>query len=397
MTGRITDPYDEGVSALPAADKHHPGIPSPAWWRPALLTLLVIAVTAIGYFVFQQFLRTAAMILLLAAILTYILSPLVEGMVRACRGRYAHPVRIVSVLLIYGLLAGLLVTFGALVTQTFSAQARELQAAWGSADRHVPAQFEHLVHWYRQTLPAGTRAVLEARIQQELRDIPGKYLPHLANSLLGLAKTAGMWMSMLIEFIFVPLVAFYFLTDAAKVREQVLFFFPQRHRQGMMTYGQEIDHILRHYVQGQLVLCAIAWIVVTLAMLLLNVPGALLLGVIAGATRAIPVLGPVVGGIPVLTVVLFNASGPAVFWWVLIGFTLLHLFESKILMPRILGDHLDMHPVLVVLSLLVGYEMLGLLGMFLAPPLVAILRAVLRVRRGASEGLAPVAVGAETV
>jgi predicted PurR-regulated permease PerM len=123
-------------------------------------------------------------------------------------------------------------------------------------------------------------------------------------------------------------------------------------------------------------------VVVTTALLIMRVPGAFLLGVIAGLSRAIPVIGPVVGGIPLLAAVGLNEATVGYFWWVLIGFIILHLFESKFLMPRILGDRLGMHPVMVIISLLVGYQILGLVGMFLAPPAVAIIRYFMAVRRG---------------
>ena len=199
---------------------------------------------------------------------------------------------------------------------------------------------------------------------------------------MGLAKKAGQWIALLIELIFVPLVAFYFLTDASRIREQALFFVPKRHRHAVLQYSSEMDRILRRYMHSQVILCAVAWVVVTIALLLMGIPGALLLGIIAGVARAIPVIGPFVGGVPVLAAVLFNPQWAGAFWWVLIAFTALHFFESKFLMPRILGDKLGVHPVMVIISLLVGYEMLGLLGMFLAPPAVAMIRFILALRRG---------------
>jgi len=120
---------------------------------------------------------------------------------------------------------------------------------------------------------------------------------------------------------------------------------------------------------------------VTGVLLLMHIPGALLLGLIAGLTRGIPLIGPIFGSIPVLAVVLWSPRWCGAFWWVLLGIVVLHVFESKYLMPRILGDSLGIHPVLIVISLLLGYELLGILGMFLAPPAVAMIRFIVITKR----------------
>ncbi|MHB9023157.1 MAG: AI-2E family transporter [Armatimonadota bacterium] len=355
---------------------------TPYWWRNALIFLVAVAAAVVGYLIFERFLRIAATIILLAAVLTYLLQPVVEWLVHFSKTQYRHGLRVGAVLLLYVLLAGLFYTFGAAIARPFVQDAGALRETWNTARQHIPEQLIRLQGWYDHTVPAHIRFQITEAIQKEINLFPDKYVPQAAAVFMGVVKKAGAWIAMIIELIFVPLVAFYFLTDARKVREQVLFFVPRRHRANVERYSGGMNTILKEYIRGQLILCAIAWVVVTLAMLIMGVPGALLLGVIAGLSRAIPVIGPVVGGIPVLAAVLFTPDMAGAFWWVLIGFSSLHLFESKVLMPKILGTYLNIHPVLIVISLLVGYQILGLLGMFIAPPVLAIVRFMLAVRRG---------------
>lgn len=356
-------------------------IPS-SWWRRLGIGLLVIALSVLGYVIFQRFFRVAATILLFAAILTYLLQPSVEWLVRISRLKQLHAARIGATLLLYVVLATAMYGMGAAVANAISHNVQELRATWTLSSRHVPRQLTKLQHWYQRTVPRQVQQQVAVSVHRESGQFSEKYVPTIVASVMGLAKKAGQWVALLIELIFVPLVAFYFLTDASRIREQALFFVPKRHRHSVLQYASEMDRILRHYMHGQVILCAIAWVVVTIALLLMGIPGALLLGIIAGVARAIPVIGPFVGGVPVLAAVVFNPQWAGAFWWVLIAFTALHFFESKFLMPRILGDHLGVHPVLVIISLLVGYEMLGLLGMFLAPPAVAMIRFILALRRG---------------
>jgi predicted PurR-regulated permease PerM len=297
---------------------------------------------------------------------------------------------VAAVLLLYAAFGWAIYSFGAVTATTLRNDAAYLQSTWATAQREIPKTFNNLVLWYKNTVPADVQVKVSASVHTEMQ----QFLPRAMTKLFGVAQIALEWVGLLIELIFVPLVAFYLLTDGKKVREQVMGFVPTRFRERLVYYATGMDGILRRYVIGQLILCAIAWIAVTVGMLLLGVKGALLLGIIAGVSRAIPVIGPVVGGIPVMAAVFVTVkSNPeglpmSAFWWVLAGFTLLHLFESKVLMPKILGDKLGIHPVIVIISLLLGYELLGLLGMFIAPPVVAMIRFVLNEYQQNREALA---------
>jgi len=358
--------------------------PTP-WWRMLLYGLLIAAVIVIVFLLFERYFRSAATVLLLAAVLTYLLQPVVEWAVRATRLRRAHAVRVAAVLIIYLLIAGVLVGMGTAIVGTIKAQATELYTTFTQGK--LPAQVEQLQAWYLAHVPAEVRAQIAADLQRELQK--SEFTGQLAAWTLGMVEHIGKWAGLIVELIFVPLIAFYFLTDSRAVREQVLFFVPGQFRERVLRYGGGMDRIFRRYIQGQIVLVVIAWAVVTIGMIALGVPGALLLGVIAGLARAIPVIGPVIGGVPRSGAVLLHPHTAGYFWPVLIGFTSLHLFESKYLMPRILGDHLGIHPIIIIISLIVGYEFLGLLGMFIAPPVVAIIRFILAMRRGEGPFAAP--------
>lgn len=355
---------------------------SPAWWRRIGIILFFALLALLAYFLFQRFLRAAATIILLAALLTYLLQPLVNWFEKASRIKRRETARIVGTLLVYAVIAGAIFFVGAAIKNTITANAIAVQNTWAGANQHVPLQLIHLQQWYLATVPERIQLQIAENVRKEVGQISDRYIPRLVSSLSGLVKMAGTWFSLLIELIFVPLVAFYFLTDSNRVREQTFFFIPKQYHEGLLKYLTEVDRLLRSYVYSQFVLCFIAWAVVTISLLIMGIPGALLLGVIAGVSRAIPIVGPVVGGVPVLATILLDPQWAGAFWWVLIGFVLLHFFESKFLMPRILGQHLDIHPVLIIVSLLIGYEVLGILGMFLAPPVLALIRFILAVRRG---------------
>ncbi len=211
-------------------------------------------------------------------------------------------------------------------------------------------------------------------------------LPWLQNALL--ATATGL--ARIVDLILIPVLAFYFVLDGHALRNEFLALVPRPRVRETLTLLRESSGIMRTYIIAQLWLCVIAGGVVYAGLSLIHMPYALILGLLAGITRAIPIIGPIIGGIPiVLLAAVLPAShggGLELALKVLIFFSLLHLFESKLLMPKFIGHRIHLHAAVVIIVLLIGAEFFGLLGMFLAAPLAAIGRIliahyVLRPRR----------------
>lgn len=357
------------------------GFLSNLFWRKTGFVLLIAVVVVLGYLIFQRYLRIPTTMLLLSFMLTFLLQPLVEWLTRVSRIKNQHSARVLATLLLYLLFAAAIYGVGAGIASSLKGSTHELQITWQRAQQHLPQQLLTLQRWYQQTIPDSVKDQIQLSVKRQTDELSQKYVPTVVATIFEVSKKAITALGLLVEMIVVPLIAFYLLTDAPKVREQLLFFVPEQRRKSLLRYTAALGSILRSYIQGQLLLCAIAWIVVTIGLLALKVPGALLLGIIAGVSRGIPIVGPVIGGIPILGATLLVPHLAGAFWWVLIGFTALHFAESKFLMPRILGDQLGIHPVIIIISLLIGYELLGFLGMFLAPPTVAMIRFVITLHR----------------
>jgi predicted PurR-regulated permease PerM len=198
-----------------------------------------------------------------------------------------------------------------------------------------------------------------------------------------------------IEMVLVPVLAFYFTLDGRALRNQFLSLVPRRHQRQTLAILSESGAIMRAYIVSQFWLAVIAGVVVGVGLNLIGMDYALILGLFAGITRAIPVIGPLIGGVPLvlLTFVYGAQQGNPYLWvWALLMFTCLHLIESKIVMPKFLGHALNLHAVVIIVALLIGGEFFGLMGMFLAAPIAALARVLLmhyviiprRRRRGAS-------------
>jgi predicted PurR-regulated permease PerM len=137
-----------------------------------------------------------------------------------------------------------------------------------------------------------------------------------------------------------------------------------------------IDDVLSAYIRGQLLLCFFIGTMATLALLIIDVPSALVLGLIAGLFEALPFIGPILGAIPALIVALVNEPTSAI--WVAVAFFAIQQVENLILVPRISGESVKLHPAMVMVVLVVGNELAGFVGMLIAVPVTALLRDVFK-------------------
>lgn len=194
--------------------------------------------------------------------------------------------------------------------------------------------------------------------------------------LTGVVETSAQWVGVIIDLLLIPILAFYFILEGRGLKREFVSLVPRKWRRDALAISRSTGRILRDYTVANLILCAIAGVVVYVGLRLLNVPFALSLAVLAGLMRFIPVIGPLLGGIPIILIAL--TQGVSVGLATLVFFTLMHLVESKVLLPKLLGGRLHMHGALVLIALLMGGAFAGIIGMFIAAPVAALLRVLLR-------------------
>ena len=107
----------------------------------------------------------------------------------------------------------------------------------------------------------------------------------------------------------------------------------------------------------------------------MGVPFAVVLGIVAGLTELVPIIGPWIGGAVGVLVTL--ATEPDKVLWVILLYLVVQLLENTLLVPRIQADTLNMHPIAVILVITIGSQYFGLWGVILGPPLVALAKDVI--------------------
>ncbi len=257
----------------------------------------------------------------------------------------------------------------------FTTEIRNVQENWETYRTRVEGYERDVREWYRKHVKPEYRRWLEAQFKGAARN--GAVNENAAAWLgLGLRRTSE-YVLYIVELVLMPVLAFYFAVESRQLKHEFVGLLPRRRRRDVLRMISDFNAIMFSFVVCQAVLCLIAGIVVGVGLALLGVPYPVSLGVLAGITRAIPIIGPIFGGIPIVLLALAT-KGLAVAVGVLIFFSILHFVESKFIMPLLIGDSLSLHPVVIIVVLLIGEEFGGLLGMFFAAPVAAIIRVALR-------------------
>jgi predicted PurR-regulated permease PerM len=325
---------------------------------------MVIVAAAAGVFILYR-LRFVLVTVALGAMLTYALMPFVERLGRTRPWGRPMP-RLAAVLLVF--LAAALLAWG-FVRLTIGPLAIETQRFGQNLVQYrdeIGARLTRMQEGLHSSLPAPLVPPVDRALGQAETIALG--------AATGMLRATARWISSGFEILLIPVLAFYFLLDLPVLRDELLGFLPAGTRRLVLVAGRRADRIVAGYVRAQLILMLVSGTVVTVGLSLLHVRYPLLLGILAGLTRAIPIIGPVLGAIPIVGIAAMQSSGTAAA--VLVFFVLLQVAETQILLPNIIGRELKLHAATILLALLIGNALFGLMGMFLAPPAAAFAKAL---------------------
>jgi len=316
----------------------------------ALLGLAWTARGALGPFIF-------------ALALGYLLVPLMDRLSRRIP-------RVLAILLVYGLFFGALIGLGFLVIPGVADQIRDLVRNYPQYGTQVQGYTRDAQTWYASlNLPPQVRASVERTLQNS-----GDSVANIVQTaLLGILRAVTGAVSFVVGLLVVPFWLFYVLKDKDAGVYAFYDLIPHPIRIDVRRILRIASDVLNDYIRGQLLLGLAVGTATTLGLALVGAPYWLLFGVINGFTELIPVLGPIIGAIPGLIIAAFTGD-VGLFLKILAVYIVVQLAENNLLVPKIQGDSVKLHPAIIILALIVGGEVGGLLGVIVAVPLTAITR-----------------------
>lgn len=338
-------------------------------YRAILVAALLILVLALFFTAW-----TALVPFFLGMCLVYLLLPVVNWFDRHApqflqRKGLSRPLAIILVyILLLAIVAGALAYFIPAVVS----QAKVFGDVAPSYYKRLQSLVEEDLATFLENIPPDIRKLVDTNLERA----SGAVLDGLQIGLEATFKTLTQTISFIVGMVIVPFWLFYVLNDSDKIWQGFYDLIPETARDDVRCIISIIDGLLSSYVRGQLFLAFLIGAMSTIALLILGVDLALLLGTFAGLFEMIPILGPYLGAIPAILIALLNRPITAV--WVAVAFFAIQTFENVLLVPRISGNAVRFHPALVMIILVVGSEVAGLWGMLLGLPLAAILRDVFR-------------------
>lgn len=300
---------------------------------------------------------------IIAAILAYVLSPLVDEL--------SERSNLNRRLVAFGVFLVVLLGFAALL---WVAGAR-LDSELRDLEREGPSIIESVV----EKLTGGQNLnVLGQNISS--RDL-GRRLDVALRDELGTPSQAIQAISVGFELLLGLLLVFlslaYLLMDGPNFFRYVLRFVPLEHRAHVERLSHEIHHVLGRYLRGQLLLIVLMS-VVTFSILEwgFHLPYALWVGILTGILEIIPLIGPISAG-AIASTIGFSQGGPPEGAGLAITYFCLRQVEDQLVMPIVVGRAVHVHPLVTIFAVLTGEKIGGVLGMILAVPIAAALKVVL--------------------
>ena len=309
---------------------------------------------------------------ILGLVLAYLLLPLVHWLERLMPSRLhtwgvARPLSIIlSYLLFIILIAGLI----AFVVPVMARQVGSFVERLPEYSTRLQDLVDRGLQWYQDNIPDDWKQNIEG----SLADIAQGVFTRLRDSLGAMIQAVFSSFNFLVGLVIIPFWLFYVLQDESHVKRGLVQVLHPELRPDFRRLATLIDNVLSAYVRGQLLLVLFVGALATIALLIIGVPFAPVLGLIAGIFEVLPNIGPYLGAIPAILIAL--ATDPISAIWVALAFFIIQMIENLILVPRISGQSVKLHPALVMMVLVIGGQLAGLWGMLIAVPVTAIIRDV---------------------
>lgn len=349
---------------------------SPPWSRTTK-TIIVLSMLILALLMAWRF-QSLIQQLTLAAVLAYVLTPLIRLL-----DEKSPLSRGTSILLIY---IGLIVLTGWGLSALGVAAYRQVN----NLITELPILITDLIDFVQERVADPNMIVTIGPFQFGVSDLDWQ---SIQQELLGLVQPAisqggqlagqlaTSTLQLLGNLFFIFVVSIYIAIEIPRLGEYVGRVAQQPgYRHDAERLMQEFGYIWSAYLRGQIILGLVIGVLVGVILGLLGVQNALALGILSGLLEFIPVIGPVIGAAAAVIVAFFQ---PENVWGLsslelalatLVIMLVIQQLENNLLVPRIVGDALDLHPLLVMIGVFMGGSIAGILGAILAAPVLATLK-----------------------
>ena len=338
-----------------------------------LKIMLAMAILAIAILIIYLLDKTSVLVILgkiisilsplfIGLLIAWLVEPAINYFVKNKVGRK------LATVVVYLILIFIIILIAALIVPEFIAQVNELIT-------RIPNFLKSINTFINDTFKSTADFDLSSVKESLINTINNFVNNFTSENLTGIVEKLSSSIKVVSNFVLGILIAFYLSLDFKNVNKYVSILIPNRFHEDIKKITTPLNEMLRNYVNGTLLSCLFVMILSLIGFLISGVSSPLLFAIFCAITNLIPYFGPYIGGIPV--VLIGFTMNPYVGFGCLITVVLVQFLEGNILNPLIVGKAVDLHPVILMLSLLVFEYFFGIFGMVIAVPIVATIKIVL--------------------
>ncbi|WP_246628264.1 AI-2E family transporter [Paenibacillus oenotherae] len=299
---------------------------------------------------------------MLAGFFYYLMRPIVQYLV------HRKVNRIAAILLIYLAMAAVVTLFAIVVWPALMKQIHTFAEGAPAFIESFREQIERLQH---------NRLV--AMFSPDQSDLSTKLSEYLDQAITAASDYVSNFIAAVTNFFIVvataPIILYYMLKEGESIPRSVLHLIPRRYNKDGQEVLEEIDGALSGFIIGRVIITFLLGVMMYAGFMLIGLPYALLVTVIATVLNIIPYIGPILGAIPCIIVAFIDS--PAMVIWVIIVTIVTQQIEGNLLSPHIYGKRLDIHPLTTILLMLIAGELWGIVGVILAIPIYMVLKIII--------------------
>lgn len=364
-------------------------------WSNRRILFLAVVIALIFYAVFRlpttinyilARARDTVILLILSIALAYFLLPSVKLLLRIPVALEEQTKRALAAGLSITIFLGLVVVLATVtVSPIVEETGKTLQTVTTWAQEDLSGQVDSFMQGLLDRLPEEYRRQVEQQIQaaeqqwtverltetisERVQDW-GKAILQWQVNLIATVLSSGRY---LIALLIVPVFAYYFLTDASSIREGLASHVPREARERYHQMLDDIDTVIQRYVHTVMVISVLTGIATALTLYFAGVDVFLTFGILAGIANMVPVLGGIVAVIGIVAISLLQVGLNRTII-VMIVYGGIQLVTDRVIAPKLMAEGAQLHPIAVLVGLLVGAEFFGMIGVFIAVPVLAAAR-----------------------
>lgn len=295
---------------------------------------------------------------LLAFVFSYMISPIVNFLER--KGLH----RILAITIVFALVT---LIFGAVVSATFPFISDQVTSLKSELPKYIEGTIR-MIEDTEERLASFSGTLFSIDISDQVETTLLGWTSSIFEDLPTLVT------KLFTTLILAPFFAFFLLKDGRTFSKILLAMVPNNIFEMILNLYSQINEQIGQFVRARLLEAAFVGVVVWLGLFALGARYATLLAIFAALTNLIPYIGPFIGAVPALIIALINGESTLALFLVMMVYLTAQIIDALFLIPMVVAKIVDLHPITVVIAIIIGAQLMGVLGMLVSIPVASALK-----------------------